>query len=198
MAEENEPKLVRRRANKKSTLKQGRTMSGGTEKLESSSERLREREKKQKKQRRRVVRVLFGFLVIFGVMGMIGFQAYRYFAGDEKIDENREEELTVEVEDEDGNVGGEMTEKMKKFINLAVAEFQDKGFTVEKAVIPTGKVREVDFYLQGRGCYIKMNIDRGAAVSVEDASRMIKYLDSEGVVPEEYIDVRVERKGFYR
>ena len=40
-----------------------------------------------------------------------------------------------------------------------------------------------------------MNIDRGAGVSVEDADRMIKYLNGGGF---EYIDVRVEGKGYYK
>jgi hypothetical protein len=43
-----------------------------------------------------------------------------------------------------------------------------------------------------------MTTDRGAAVSVEDADRMIRYLTDKGISEFEYIDVRVEEKGYWK
>ncbi len=45
--------------------------------------------------------------------------------------------------------------------------------------------------------YFKMNIDRGSGVSVEDAVRMVKYLETRELAPA-YVDVRVQGKAFYR
>ena len=61
--------------------------------------------------------------------------------------------------------------------------------------LPRDKSRELLVSLDGYKGYIKMNIDRGTGVSVEDADRMIKYLNGGEF---EYIDVRVEGKGYYK
>ena len=39
---------------------------------------------------------------------------------------------------------------------------------------------------------------RWAVVSAEDIVRMKKYLEEQGVVGAEYVDVRVEGKGYYK
>lgn len=43
-----------------------------------------------------------------------------------------------------------------------------------------------------------MNIDRSVEVSVEDAEKMLKYLDEHDLHPAEYIDVRLEGKAYYK
>ena len=52
-------------------------------------------------------------------------------------------------------------------------------------------------YVEGAEYYIKMNVDRGSAESVEDADRMIKYLNAKGIAPG-HLDVRVEGKAYYK
>ena len=66
------------------------------------------------------------------------------------------------------------------------------------AIIPSGSIREIDFYLDGYSGYIKTIIDRGAGVSVEDADRMIRYLSEIGVGEFTYIDVRIEGKAYWK
>lgn len=192
------PELKRRRANKKSTMKQGRTMSARLEKVESSSERLAAREKVEKKKKRRAGSVFFGFLLIFGMLGVGIWKVYEYFTTEVSAPEEEEIQILAEVVDEDGTVAGQgITRAMKEYISKTEAKFKEDGFMVEKVVVPTGKIREVDFYLAGKSFYIKMNTDRGVAVSVEDAERMMEYVESTGITPE-YVDVRVERKGFWK
>ena len=43
-----------------------------------------------------------------------------------------------------------------------------------------------------------MTIDRDTAVSVEDGDRMLRYLKENGIEVFEYIDVRVEERGYYK
>ena len=80
----------------------------------------------------------------------------------------------------------------------AESDFRDLGYTPLRAVIPAGAIREVDFYLSGWVGKIKMTIDRETAVSVEDADRMLRYLQGINVSEFEYVDVRVEGKGYWK
>ena len=43
-----------------------------------------------------------------------------------------------------------------------------------------------------------MIIDRGTAVSVEDADRLLRYLAGQGITNFEYIDVRLPHKAFWK
>ena len=43
-----------------------------------------------------------------------------------------------------------------------------------------------------------MSVDRNAAVTAEDVSRMIGYLKGQGIEGCEYIDVRIERKAYWK
>ncbi|MBQ9180683.1 hypothetical protein IJ135_01140 [Candidatus Saccharibacteria bacterium] len=91
-----------------------------------------------------------------------------------------------------------ITSRMSEYIGQAEADFRELGYTPVKAVIPSGSIREVDFYLDGQPGRIKTIIDRGTGVTVEDADRMLRYLASIGVTSFEYIDVRVEGKAYYK
>ena len=42
-----------------------------------------------------------------------------------------------------------------------------------------------------------MTSERGSAVQIEDAERMMRYLDGKGLTPE-YVDLRVEGKAYYK
>ena len=87
---------------------------------------------------------------------------------------------------------------MKEYIGQAEVDFRELGYQPIKAVIPVGSIREVDFYLDGYTGFIKMIIDRGTGVSVEDADRMIKYLADIDVSDFSYIDVRIEGKAYWK
>jgi hypothetical protein len=43
-----------------------------------------------------------------------------------------------------------------------------------------------------------MIVDRDPAVSVEDADRMLRYLAEQGVSDFRYIDVRIDRKAYWK
>ena len=87
---------------------------------------------------------------------------------------------------------------MKEFIGQTEADLRALGYVPTKAVIPSGSIREVDFYLDSYNGFIKTTIDRGSGVSAEDTDRMIKYLAGIGVNDFTYIDVRIPRKAFWK
>ena len=106
---------------------------------------------------------------------------------------------TIEIVDEDAAAtSGKITSRMKDYIGQAEADFKALGDQPVRAVLPTGAVREVDFYLDGYSGFIKMIIDRGTAVSVEDADRMLRYLADQGIMDFQYIDVRLPHKAYWK
>lgn len=179
-------------------LKAGRTIAEKREKLETSSERMEARKKGKKRQFWRVLLTVVGFLA---VAGLIIWLIVGFLNGTQ---EDLVEEIvipyapTIEVIDEDAAAGGKITNRMNEYIGQAEADFRELGYKPIKAVIPTGMIREVNFYLEGISGYIKTTIDRGSGVSVEDADRMIRYLQGIGVGEFQYIDVRVEGKGYWK
>ena len=52
-------------------------------------------------------------------------------------------------------------------------------------------------YFDGRKEYYKMTSERGSAVQIEDAERMMRYLDGKALAPE-YVDLRVEGRAYYK
>ena len=71
MSENNPPKLARRKENRRSSLKSGRTIPGRREQLEKASERTAAHEKIRKKQTFRLVVTILGILLVFA--SIIGF-----------------------------------------------------------------------------------------------------------------------------
>ena len=106
---------------------------------------------------------------------------------------------TIVILDEDAAAtGGVISGRMKDYIGQAEADFKDLGYTPQKAVLPTGTVREIHLYLSGYTGFIKMTVDRPTAVSVEDADRMIRYLATQGITDFSYIDVRIDGKAYWK
>lgn len=174
----------------------GRTIAEKRERVETASERLeaRKRSKQQKAWR------------VFLVTGLFMAMAAAFISLVMTVLSGSKEELvevvevpykpTIEVIDEDAAAtGGILSSRMSEYIGQAESDFRDLGYNPVKVVIPTGKMREVDFYLEGYDGAIRMTIDRGTGVSTEDADRMIEYLDGEDF---EYIDVRTEGKGYWK
>lgn len=83
------------------------------------------------------------------------------------------------------------------FVGRVVSEADARGLIVEKAIIPSGTTRQLEVQIQGRGYPVKLSLDRGAAVQVEDMQKALQYFDSKGQAPR-YIDVRVSGKAFYQ
>lgn len=196
------PNLVRRKQNRNSAYKMGRTIGEKRERLETANERAAARKQDKKRQARRVFFTIVGFVVLVGLLVFLTF----FFVGTGEPNESSlpiEEttvttEPTIEIIDEDAKTAGNITNRMRAYIGQAEQDFRDLGYEPIKAVIPTGSVREVDFYLKGQTGFIKLHIDRGTAVSVEDADRMIRYLKGQGIAEYTYIDVRIPSKAYWK
>ena len=195
-------------------MRVGRTISEERERIESESDRLAARE--LKKQREAVqTAILVVSVVALGILGVISVK--NVFTSTKKTDGATVEKTyqpSVEIIDESG---AKLSRKMSEFIGMVEEDFKDLDFVVTRVAIPAGLMREVDVYIRkndggngeggvaaedaaGNGelpYYFKMNIDRGSAVSAEDAVRMVRYLEAQNLAPA-YVDVRVEGKAFYR
>ena len=192
------PKLVSRRDHRNSNFKLGRTIGEKREKLETANERAAARKKDKKKKSFRVIFTLVGFLILSAVLIAlcISFIKDKETEPVEIVTENNSPVPTIEIVDEEAaSAGGKITSRMTAYIGQVEQSFRDLGYQPTRAVIPSGAIREVDFYLEGYEGFIKTIIDRGAGVTVEDADRMIRYLDGE---PFSYIDVRIDNKAYWK
>ena len=174
-------------------MRVGRTIAEERERLESESERIAEREKVKNRQTRTVL--IFAILVV-AVSGLVilGIKSLAEAPLVNVGTETVKYEPSVEIVDESG-VG--ITNRVREFVGMLEQDFADIGYRLVRAAVPAGKRREVDVYVDGVPYYIKMNVDRGSAVSVEDADRMIRYLNTKGLVPG-YLDVRIEGKAYFK
>ncbi len=194
------PELARRRENRNSTFKMGRTIGEKREKLETKNERNLARKQDKKRKARRLGLTILGFVALVALLIFLAF----FFVGSGEpmpintADSATSAEPTIEIIDEDASAGGKITNRMTSYIAQAEQDFRDLGYTPVKAVIPTGSVREVDFYLDGYAGFIKTTIDRDTAVSVEDADRMLRYLTGQGTTEFTYIDVRLPGKAYWK
>ena len=202
MEENNTPKPARRLANRKSTMKSGRTIGEKREKLETASERTAAHKKNKVKNSLRIFGTSIGFLLAAVVLVLVLLPLFRHDESDESITNTITTPLkpTIEIIDEAASATGEehLTSRMKEYIAQMEACLRELGYVPTKAVIPIGAIREVDFYLENQPGFIKTIIDRGSGVTAEDADRMIRYLASQGVEEYQYIDVRIEGKAYWR
>ena len=192
------------RAHSRGGIMVGRTIGAKREHLETRNERAAARQKDKRKNAIRITVVSIAFLIIIAVLIIV---AVNYFAS--KREEPAEPidtptvvspaEPTIEIIDEGSTTTeGRITSRMREYIALAEADFKALDLTPIKAILPAGSIREVDFYLEGHPGRIKMIIDRGSAVSAEDASRVLRYLAENGITEYEYIDVRIEGKAYWK
>ena len=198
---EDEPRLARRRLNKHSKIKSGRTIGERREHLETASERLAARNKVKKRQRLRVVITVVVFL---GAAAAVVLLVVNLLKAREVHEENTSTTVvtniytpTVPIIDEHGTTGG-ITARMSEYIGMSEVDFRERGLIISRAVIPAGSIREVDFYLDGHPGFIKTTIDRGTGVTAEDTDRMLRYLAGQGISEYEYIDVRIDGKAYWK
>ena len=202
MSENNPPKLARRKENRRSSLKSGRTIPGRREQLEKASERTAAHEKIRKKQTFRLVVTILGILLVFASIIGFGVILSKRESQEDQVSDSPSTTVTykptIEIIDEDAISGSMVTSRMKDYIGQAEVDFRALGLVPVKAVIPAGAVREIDFYLDGKTGFVKTTIDRGTGVSTEDAKRMLDYLESQGITDFEYVDVRLEGKAYWK
>lgn len=104
-------------------------------------------------------------------------------------------EPTVKIVDE--NAGENISQRVKTFVARAEADAKTYNIEIDHVVLPAGKAREIDLYFKGRKEYYKMTLERGSTVQIEDAKRMMVYLDGKEKTPD-YVDLRVEGKAYYK
>ena len=194
------PELARRKLNRASTIKLGRTIAEKREKLETASERITARKAEERSKRFRIISITAGFIAGAVVLVLL----FLAFTSDESSSPLRTTiavpySPTIEVVDEDSaSTGGKLTSRMSEYIGMLETDLRSLGLTPTKAVIPTNSVREVDIYLDGYSGFIKTLIDRGSCVTAEDTERMIRYLAGQGITDFAYIDVRIEGKAYWK
>lgn len=173
-------------------MKVGQTIAQEWEKQESESERLKNRKKAKGKK---VVKVLSVVAIIILIGVIIVMQVMNYMNTRKKIEEEKNTITPVaQIIDESG-LG--VTKRMKEYVGTIEQDLADLGYKLNRAVLPSGKTREVDLFLDDYSYYFKINIDRASAVSAEDMKRMISYLTENNLTPS-YVDVRVKGKGYFK
>ena len=195
------PELVRRKMNRQSTFRMGRTIGEKREKLETKSERTAARKQDKRRQARRIFFTVLGFIILISALVFLCF----FFVKDKEstpiltpTEELISTEPTIEIIDEDASAGSRITNRMRSYVGQAEQDFRDLNYKPVKAVIPSGAIREVDFYLEGYSGFFKLYIDRPSATSVEDADRMLRYLANQGITDFQYIDVRIAGKAYWK
>ena len=181
----------------KNSFQIGYTIGGGQG--EERKVRLAREQKEKKEQRHKIVFVALGAV---GVLLLLAVIAKGFSSLQEMVTSKNEKEKiasiapTVNIINENGQ-NDEISNRVKTFVARVEEGVSDNDLRVEHAVLPSGRIREVDVFLKGRGERYKMNLDRGVAVQVEDAVRMKKYLDQNNLQAE-YVDIRVEGRAFYK
>ena len=201
MENENDPpKIARRRLNKKSTIRLGRTIGEKREKLETNSERTAAHKKIRQRQISRIIFTVLGFAIVALLLFYVGV----FFIGEKEDNPTVATTVvtyqpSIEIIDEDATAtGGHISSRMKEYIGMLEEDLRALGITPTKAVIPTGSIREVDIFIEGYTGYLKTIIDRGSGVTAEDAKRMLRYLASIDIDDFQYIDLRIDNKAYWR
>ena len=172
----------------------GKTIAGSTnENRRRNLEHIANRKKKQ-------IRNVIITIVLLGAIAAVVILLANYL-GD--IAREREALLaeenpmvpTVTIVDE--NVGNNLSERAKLFVARLEKDAKDYKLEIDHVVLPFQKARELDIYFKNRGEYYKMTMERGSAVQMEDAERMMRYLDGKDLYPG-YVDLRVEGKAYYK
>ena len=194
------PKLAKRRYNKHSTIKSGRTIGERREHLETANERQAARKKVKKRQNFRIFFTVIGFIIVAAIIVFLIINLVKQGETHESDTGTTivEKTFTPTVEIVDENTGGKITSRMSEYIGKAEADFRDLGLAIVRAVVPAGAIREVDFYLDGYNGFIKATIDRGTGVTAEDAERMLRYLSGQGISDFQYIDVRIDGRAYWK
>lgn len=83
------------------------------------------------------------------------------------------------------------------FISSVIANMHALNAPIESLEL-SGEAHELKMQLPGKGYYVRLSSLRDARVQVGTLRAVENRLQSEKVLPEEYIDVRVEERAFYR
>lgn len=172
----------------------GKTIVGATN---NARKRNLEHIAARKKQQRKNVLIVACVLIIIAAVGIV---LGNYISGkaaerEAALVKENPVEPTVAIIDE--NAGNNISSRTKVFVARLEADAKDYNLELDHVVLPFQKAREILVFFEGRKEYYKMSSERGSTVQIEDAERMIRYLDSKSLSPE-YVDLRVEGKAYYK
>lgn len=184
-----------RRKSKMKSMRLGQTIVAEREWAESESDRMLARKKIHRKQTTSVIIVIL-LVAVLGVLAYLGIQQLSEKQTHVGFGASVEEIIIkAQIVDEDNR--GQISARTKEYIARLEQDFRDLGYEVTKVTLPTGVSRDLYVDLAGKEMYFKVNVDRDAAVSAEDAERMIRYLEERDLHPS-YVDVRIEGKAYYK
>lgn len=174
-------------------VKRGQTIVAERERAESDSERMLARKQLRRKRMRSVVTAclmltILGLLTYLGAKELVGF-------GKREAEIVEEKKVAAQIIDESGR--GQISTRMKEYMVQLEEDFRELGYTVTKITLPVATSRELYIDLAGETTYFKVSMDRDAAVTAEDAVRMMQYLRDKDLHPE-YVDVRIDGKAYYK
>lgn len=172
----------------------GRTIAGATN---NARKRNLEHIALRKKQARKNAVIVFCVLAIIAATAIIlsNYVATKIAEREQAVEASNPVEPTVTIVDE--STGNNISSRVKVFVARLEADAKDYNIKLDHVVLPFQKARELWVYFEGRDEYYKMTTERGSTVQIEDAERMIRYLDSKGLKPS-YVDLRVEGKAYYK
>lgn len=84
------------------------------------------------------------------------------------------------------------------FLSQLFSQLQANNVPIQSITLPRQGANEADVHIVGQNYYIKFLITNDVRQSVGTYIATKAKLDKDGVVPSEYIDVRVEEKVFYK
>ena len=173
-------------------MKRGQTIVAARERIQSESERMLARKKAQRKKIFTVVALglMLVILILLAVM-----MAQSWLKQSDQAVAVPSYEPTVPIVDENGLE--QIPERVREYAGRVERDLAELGYVLERVTLPSGKSRELYLHLAGRETYVKVSLDRGTAVTAEDVDRGLRYLDAQGLVPG-YLDVRVERRAYYK
>jgi hypothetical protein len=90
-----------------------------------------------------------------------------------------------------------MSNRFMSYIGQVIGLAKDRGYTVQRIVIPEGMTRQIHVHLKGVAYPVKLSSDRPAGEGVDDMAKTVAWLKKRGITPE-YADVRVSGRVFYR
>ncbi len=172
----------------------GRTIAGATN---NARQRNLEHIAARKKQQRKNAVIVLSVLVLIAAVGyfLVNFISARVAEREAEVAAAYPTEPTVAIVDE--NAGNNVSERVKVFVARLEADAKEYSMKLDHVVLPFQKAREILVFFEGRGEYYKMTTERGSTVQIEDAERMIRYLDEKGITPE-YVDLRIEGKAYFK
>lgn len=179
-------------------MQAGKTIAAKRERVTSDSERERARKAIHKRK-------ILSILAVVALAGLLIYLGVRAFTEWLTWVSTKEEVIVIEtqpqseiIDDATGKATEVISSRVKELIVNLEEEFTSIEHKIVRVHIPQDKIRELDLEVEGFTGLIKVSTDRNAAVTAEDAGRMIKYLEGQGISAVEYIDIRLERKAYWK